>query len=177
MSDRPALANLPALPYIDADGQLPATLQGKVGVYAILDEQQTLQFIGYSRDIALSLQQHLVRQPHRCYWVKAYLVDRPSRTLLEDIRAAWIAENGSIPPGNESDRTPWTEAIDVRPLMTAAEQANYAAAIDELAQAKVLKQAARRIEEEILSKVSDRGLQMQLRFNPKLKETGILDLK
>ncbi|MGL4620405.1 MAG: GIY-YIG nuclease family protein, partial [Chroococcidiopsis sp.] len=45
------------------------------------------------------------------------------------------------------------------------------------AQIKILKTAARRVEAEILSQLQTRGLQMQLRFNPKLKEQGLLDLK
>jgi len=47
----PALANLEYIPYIDENGQLPEYLQGKIGVYAIFDQQQTLQFVGYSRDV------------------------------------------------------------------------------------------------------------------------------
>lgn len=79
----PTLASLEYIPYLDAEGQLPAQFQGKVGVYAIFDKDKVLQYVGYSRDIDLSLKQHIVRQAPKCYWVKVQLSDRPSRTILE----------------------------------------------------------------------------------------------
>jgi hypothetical protein len=36
---------------------------------------------------------------------------------------------------------------------------------------------ARRVEEEILAVLRERGINTQVRFNPKLKEGGLLDLK
>ncbi len=84
----PSLASLAYIPYIDVNGQLPEHLQGKVGVYAIFDQDKVLQFVGYSRDVYLSLQQNLVRRPQHCYWLKVQTIDRPSRTVLESIRDA-----------------------------------------------------------------------------------------
>jgi hypothetical protein len=173
----PPLRSLEAIPYIDDRGQLPEQFQGKVGVYAIFDQQQTLQFIGYSRDVYLSLKQHLVRQPHRCYGVKVQTIDRPNRTILETIRTAWIDENGSVPAGNGRDEATWNQPIDAKALMTPAEQSSYAAAIDELTRSKLLKQVARRVEAEVLAVLQARGVQTEIRFNPKLKDSGLLDLK
>ncbi|MBL1177337.1 GIY-YIG nuclease family protein [Pantanalinema sp. GBBB05] len=173
----PTLASLDFLPYVDTHGQLPEQFQGKVGVYAIFDQGKGLQYIGYSRDVYLSLKQHLVRQAQYCYWLKVQTIDRPSRTLLEDMRQAWIAENGSIPPGNAAEESAWSQPIDVKGLMTTDEQTSYQASIDEVAQIKVLKQAARRIEAGILEDLAARGVKTEIRFNPKLKETGLLDLK
>jgi hypothetical protein len=176
MSDSVSLANLEFIPYLNDQGQLPESLQGKVGVYAIFDQNQVLQYIGYSRDVLLSLKQHLVRQVQSCYWVKAYLVDRPNRTALEATKASWIAEYGT-PPGNGTDEGQWNQPIDVKSRMTEVEHDTYAAAIDELAQTKVLKSVARRVEAEILAGLAARGVNVEMRFNPKLKETGLLDLK
>lgn len=173
----PLLADLDALSYLDDRGHLPEMLQGKVGVYAIFDQEWTLQFIGYSRDIFASLKQHLVRQPTKCHWLKVQTIDRPNRTLLEEIRQAWIAETGTIPAGNATTETVWTQAIDAKTAMTPEEQAAYAAALDEATQAKLLKQVARRVEAEILNTLKARGVATEIRFNPKLKETGLLDLK
>lgn len=172
----PALGSLEPLAYLDDQGQVPAKFEGKVGVYAIFDADRVLQYIGYSRDVAFSLKQHLVRQPQRCYWVKVQTIDRPSRTLLEEIRAAWIAENGALPAGNGAEELLWSQAIDAKQQMTDAEKAQYAAG-DQLMQTKLLKQVARRAEEGVLAALRDRGVQMQIRFNPKLKESGLLDLK
>ena len=171
-----SLTDLEAIPYIDADGQLPAQYQGKVGVYAIFESDKVLQYIGYSRDIYLSFQQHLVRQPQKCYWLKVQTIDRPNRTVLENIRQEWIEENGSVPPGNGAKEAEWTQPIDAKLSLTSEEQKSLADG-DELTQIKILKTAARRVEAEILSQLQTRGLQMQLRFNPKLKEQGLLDLK
>jgi hypothetical protein len=171
-----SLASLEYIPYIDTSGQIPEQFQGKVGVYAVFDRDKVLQFIGYSRDVDLSLRQHLVRQPQKCYWLKVQTIDRPSRTLLENIRGAWMAENGSIPSGNATDESIWTQPIDAKVAMTADEQTSFAAS-DELMQSKILKNAARRVETQILSELESRGVQMQIRFNPKLKEKGLLDLK
>lgn len=174
----PTLASLEYLPYLDPEGEINNTFQGQVGVYAIFDQNQQLKFIGYSRDIYLSLKQHLIRQPDQCYWFKVQTIARPSRTILEEIRESWIAENGSIPVGNSSDLETWTQPINVKNLMLDQEKQDYEkAAGDELSQIKVLKKIARRVEAEILSILAQRGLKEQLRFNPKLKETGLLDLK
>ncbi|MBE9051991.1 GIY-YIG nuclease family protein [Nostocales cyanobacterium LEGE 11386] len=174
----PNLASLEYFPYINDSGQLPERFQGKIGVYAIFGQAKVLQFVGYSRDVYLSLKQHLVRQPQQCYWVKVQTIERPSRTVLENIENAWIAENGNIPLGNGNNKEQWTQPIDVKPLMTAEEQAKYQhPGNDELAQMKIIKNIARRVEAEILAVLKDRGLQEQFRFNPKLKEEGLLDLK
>lgn len=172
----PSLASLEYILYIDTNGQLPEQFQGKVGVYAIFSGDKLLQYVGYSRDVHISLQQHLVRQPEKCYWLKVQTIDRPSRTILENIRDAWISENGSIPDGNAAEESKWTQPIDAKVAMTSDEQKKYTVT-DELTQSKLLKNAARRVEAEILAQLESRGLKMQIRFNPKLKEKGLLDLK
>jgi hypothetical protein len=174
----PALANLDFFPYIDDQGKLPELFQGKIGVYAIFNQAQELKFVGYSRDIYLSLKQHLIRQPQECYWVKVQTIDRPSRTVLETIENAWIAENGNVTLANVHYKERWTQPINVKPLMTNQEEEEYQnPAHDELAQMKIIKNIARRVEAEILLLLKNRGLQEQFRFNPKLKEEGFLDLK
>lgn len=172
------LASLEFIPYIDAEGKLPEFVQGKIGVCAIFDSEKVLQFVGYSRDIYLSLKQYLVRQPHNCYWLKVQTIDRPNRTILENIRESWIAENGALPTGNGSDAALWNDPIDTKTVMTAAEVASYEGIIaDEIAKDKLLKNVARRVENEILLQLKNRGVTEEIRFNPKLKTSGLLDLK
>ncbi|HLO47579.1 MAG TPA: GIY-YIG nuclease family protein [Kamptonema sp.] len=177
-TDIPSLASLEFIPYIDAEGLVPNSVQGKIGVYAIFDREKVMQFVGYSRDVYLSLKQHLVRQPQRCYWLKFQTIERPSRTILESIRDAWMAENGSMPIGNDSEQAQWNDPIDVKPTMTVEELASYESiAFDEIAKDKLLKNVARRVEAEILSELKGRGVTEEIRFNPKLKTSGLLDLK
>ena len=154
-----SLASLEAMPFLD-NGEVSPTLDGKVGIYAIFDRDAVLQYVGYSRDVATSLRQHLVRCPEACHSIKVQTVDRPSRTLLETIRNDWIAENGATPPGNSEAEAIWTQPIDAK-----------------LAQIKYLKKVARRVEAQIVEGLKARGVTMDLRFNPKLKESGLLDLK
>jgi hypothetical protein len=170
MSD---LASQPSLPYLDEFGELPQQLQRQIGIYAIFDESQILQLVDYSRDVLLSLKQHLVRQPDRCHWVKVHVIDRPNRTVLEEIKNAWLA--GTTPPGNGSEAPAWQEPIDCRFAMTAAEEAGFLE-LEELAQSKLLKQVARRVEADIMKKLEVRGLRSEIRFNPKAKDRGLLDL-
>lgn len=172
----PSLDSLEYLAYLNNDGCINEELQGKIGVYAIFDQAQEMQYVGYSRDIYLSLKQHLIRQPQKCYWVKLQTINRPSRKILEDIATAWISENGAPPVGNNDQQAAWTEPIDANPTMTEEEKAQYQGN-DELGQIKIRKKVARRMEADIQSQLSDRGVQMNIRFNPKLKEKGLLDLK
>jgi hypothetical protein len=173
MSEIPSLSELEFLPYVDQAGQLLEQFQGKIGIYAIFDQEKNLKFVGFSRDVFLSLRQHLVRCPRECYWVKVSLIDRPNRTILETTRAAWIEENGSP----LSDESQWTQPIQVKEFMTAQERSTFESAIDELSQMKALKNVARRVESEIMTQLKARNVQAEIRFNPKLKEEGLLDLK
>ena len=172
----PTLESLAYLPYLDSNGCIREDIQKQIGVYGIFNQDKILQFVGYSRDIYLSLKQHLVRQPQNCYWLKIQTIERPSRSILEAIRQAWIAENGVIPPGNKQEETIWTKSIDAKPAMTELEKAQYNQS-DELGKTKILKQVARKVESEIKEQLHDRGVTMDIRFNPKLKEQGLLDLK
>ncbi|MGK7931226.1 MAG: GIY-YIG nuclease family protein [Microcystaceae cyanobacterium] len=172
----PSLNQLEEIAYLNEKGEVQANFPNKIGVYAIFDEAHHLKFIGYSRDISLSLKQHLVRQFQSCYSLKFYTINRPSRTLLEEIKQAWILENGSLPEGNAADENQWTQPIDIKGRMSVEEQNSYHKS-DDLGKIKILKQVCRRIESEIKEKLSARGLKEDLRFNPKLKEQGLLDLK
>ncbi|GBF80211.1 GIY-YIG nuclease family protein [Aphanothece sacrum] len=170
------LTNLEYISYLDNNGLLPEELQNQIGVYAIFNQEKELQFVGYSRDIYLSLKQHLVRKPDNCYWIKIQTITRPSRTILEEIKQAWITENGVNLFASESEEKSWTDPIDAKIFITEDEKQTYNNG-DELSKMKLLKSLARRIETEIKQTLENRGSQLEIRFNPKLKEQGLLDLK
>jgi hypothetical protein len=86
------LSDLTPIAYLNADGQFPDEFQSKVGVYAISNDDRIVEYIGYSRDVFLSLKQHFIRQPLSCGWVQVQTIDRPSRTILDEICQAWIQE-------------------------------------------------------------------------------------
>lgn len=171
-----ALETLPLFPYLNQDGSINEELQKKIGVYAIFDQAKILQFVGYSRDIHTSLKQHLVRQTDNCYWLKLQIINKPNRTWLEGTRQAWISENGTVPPGNETNEKSWIQAIDTKFAMTEEEKAQYELS-DEVQQIKILKNIARRVQKDIEKKLQERQVNVEIRFNPKLKEQGLLDLK
>jgi len=171
-----SLKELDYLPYLDDTGNLPEELQKKIGIYAIFDQEKTLQFVGYSRDIYLSIKQHLVRQPQACHWLKVETITKPNRTQLEHTKNAWIEEYGETPPGNASEEAAWNQPIDVKLAMTEEEQVSYKSS-DELTKTKLLKKIAKRVQTQILEELKSRGVQTEIRFNYKLKEKGLLDLK
>jgi hypothetical protein len=163
-------------PYIDENGVINSELENKIGIYAIFNNEKKLEYVGYSRNLFMSLKQHLVRQPDKCYWFKFYLIERPSRSILEEIRSNWLAENHHLPKGNAEEEVFWTQPIDAKLTMTEDDKAQYQQN-DELGKIKLLKKVARRLEEEVKQKLQSRNVTMEIRFNPKLKEDGLLDLK
>lgn len=174
--DFPSLNDLDYIPYLDETGQLPESPRGKIGVYAIFDSDKVMQLVAYSRDVYSSLKQHLVRKPQSCYWFKLETIERPSRTILEGIQKAWIKENGSVPAGNDREKSQWHDPIDAKVAMTEEEKVTYKKS-EELGRMKLFKKVARRVEADKMEELKARGVQMEIRFNPKLKEQGLLDLK
>ncbi len=170
------LQDLEFIAYLDKNGMIPEEFDKKIGVYAIFNQDKQLEFVGYSRNIYLSLKQNLVRQPELCYWIKAQTITHPNRTILEEIRQAWIEESNTVSSGKEIDEAKWSDPINAKISMTAEEKEEYQNT-SELDQIKLLKNIARRVEGEIKEKLKSRGVEMDLRFNPKLKEQGLLDLK
>lgn len=171
-----SLNDLLFFPYIDENGTINQELEGRIGIYAIFNQDKNLEYVGYSRNILVSLKQHLIRQVDNCYWLKFYTIDRPNRTILEDIKNHWLRENGVLPRGNHGDEKLWTQPMDTKLTMTAEDNSQYQQG-DELGKIKVLKKVARRVEEEIKEKLRQRNFQMEIRFHPKLKEEGLLDIK
>ncbi len=177
------LTSLPLHPYLSAAGLLPVGLEQMVGIYAIRDDQQptpepVVRYIGYSRDVAQSLKLHLVRQPTACYWVQVLPVGRPSRQALEGQRQAWFTELGYVPEGNQQEPSPWEVPVDIKADLSQAEQAALAdPRLDDVQRTKRLKQAVRDREAALVAYLAQRHCQLELRFNPKLKEQGLLDLK
>ncbi|MDJ0601793.1 MAG: GIY-YIG nuclease family protein [Crocosphaera sp.] len=172
----PSLNALDYLPYLDENGIIAEDFQKKIGVYAIFDEDKQLKFIGYSRDIYASLKQHLVRQPQQCYWLKVEIIARPSRTILEEIKNNWTQENGDLSINDPENQALWTQPIDAKISMTEAEKETYQNS-DELGKIKLLKKVSRRVQADLEKTLNQRRNQMEIRFNPKLKEQGLLDLK
>lgn len=174
----PVLADQSEIPYINEQGLLPQQFEGAIGAYAIFDDTHQLVHTGYSRNVLLSLKQNLIRNPKACHVTKVATIERPSKRLLEDIINAWHEELGGSPYHADNLESTWTESIQLLPHMTAEDRQTYDdPQLEHRAKVKLLKQTSRRIEADILAVLDAKGCKEDLRFNPKLKETGILDLK
>ena len=98
------------------------------GVYAVLDSQHHTQYIGYSRNVLLSLNGHLTQNgKDKCAFVRVHTFKFPKREEMESLRDQWMSELDSIPPGNSSDREMWASTIGeaAKAAMSAAERNAY----------------------------------------------------
>ncbi|CAM9846803.1 unnamed protein product [Ectocarpus sp. 12 AP-2014] len=175
------LADLEFHSFLDKDGKVASidTKGVKASVYAVYDESKTLRYIGVSRGIQQSLRLSLARRPKDTYYFKVQNITRPSRSLLEIIKESWIEENGSTPDGNadEASQAVWEHAINVVPLFTEEDRAVVAEWKEKGKEDRGLKKIAGRFENEILEILEERGVKESIRFDPKLKGKGLLDVK
>eukprot|EP00897_Mesotaenium_endlicherianum_P010754 jgi/Mesen1/9707/ME000069S09118 len=176
-----SLAALPFVPYLTEEGKFTdcSDATAKATVYAIFDDDKALQYIGISRGVYQSMRLHFARRPRQCSWVKLQHITRPSRAALEAIKDRWIAENGTLPAGNDGGEVQnlWENPLDCKPLMTEEERQRVEEAAPGPPTAKAYKMVARRVEAELEEGFKARRCTETLRFDPKLKEQALLDLK
>jgi hypothetical protein len=97
------------------------------GVYAVLDCNRQTQFVGYSRNVSLSVRGHLTQfDSHTCAFVRVQPFQFPKRDQMEALRDRWIAELGYTPPGN-SQSGEWANTIAAAAIaaMSEAERQAY----------------------------------------------------
>jgi hypothetical protein len=89
------------------------TAEAKVaGVYAVLDRDRQTQYIGYSRNVTLSLKSHLAQHgADTCTFVKVQPFKFPKREEMEQLRDAWIAELPQTPSGNSDTSGTWAGTV------------------------------------------------------------------
>jgi hypothetical protein len=89
------------------------TAEAKVaGVYAVLDGDHQTQYIGYSRNVTLSLKSHLAQHGvQTCAFVKVQPFKFPKREEMEQLRDAWIAELPQPPSGNADTSGTWAGTV------------------------------------------------------------------
>ncbi|MEA5581716.1 GIY-YIG nuclease family protein [Nodularia harveyana UHCC-0300] len=98
------------------------------GVYAVLDAQSQTQYIGYSRNVLLSLNGHVSQYgEQKCAFVRVQTFKFPKRQEMEDLRDAWIAELETTPPGNVADGGIWASTVGeaAKAVMSEAERQAY----------------------------------------------------
>lgn len=89
------------------------TAEAKVaGVYAVLNQERQTQYIGYSRNVSLSLKSHLTQHGEQtCAFVKVQPFKFPKREEMEQLRDAWIAELPQTPAGNADTSGTWAGTV------------------------------------------------------------------
>jgi hypothetical protein len=173
LTDLPKLEAIAYEPYLNELGDINPDLNVKIGIYAIFDRDRTLQYVGFSRDIASSLRLHIVRVPDLCDWVKVFIIAKPSRTFLGEVQTAWWGDRQLSPEQLEQ----WEQPLNCLKWLTEAENTQLEQAVNDGDRERILKDLARRIEEGILAKLAAKGIGFKVRFDPKRKNAGILDVK
>ncbi len=107
----------------------PLTSKVKIaGVYAVLDQDQQTQYIGYSRDIRKSLEGHLAQQGEEtCAFIRIQTFKFPKRDAMEALKDEWIAALDYTPQGNEEGQEGWAKTVGeaTRASMSAADKEAY----------------------------------------------------
>ncbi|MFQ4136807.1 GIY-YIG nuclease family protein [Nodosilinea sp. PGN35] len=98
------------------------------GVYAVLDRDRQTQFVGISRNVALSLRSHLTAKGDAvCALVTVEPFNFPNREAMSALRDEWIAALPSPPPGNVDGTWAGTIAQAATQAMSTAEREAYEA--------------------------------------------------
>ncbi|WP_414528640.1 GIY-YIG nuclease family protein [Nodularia chucula] len=98
------------------------------GVYAVLDAQSQTQYVGYSRNVLLSLNGHVSQYgAEKCAFVRVQTFKFPKRQEMEDLRDAWIGELESTPPGNAAEGGMWASRVGeaAKAVMSETERQAY----------------------------------------------------
>ncbi|MCC5604840.1 GIY-YIG nuclease family protein [Nostoc favosum] len=128
VSITPELAN-DGTEIINLEAWSAAAQNAKIaGVYAVLDAERCTQYIGYSRNVLLSLNGHVSQNSQqKCAFVRVQAFKFPKRQEMEDLRDAWIAELESTPPGNATESDMWASTVGeaAKAVMSEAERQAY----------------------------------------------------
>ena len=100
-------AIVPVDAYLDSrDGERP------VGVFALFDARRNLQYVGYSRNVVLSVRTIQGRVgEERCAFLRVMVFANKamqSRATLQREADNWLSEAGTLPPGNGAEAELWS---------------------------------------------------------------------
>jgi hypothetical protein len=98
------------------------------GVYAVLDNADRTQYVGYSRNVLTSLKGHLAEHGSDiCAGVRVQVFKFPKREEMEIVRDNWIAKLDEVPPGNTGEGGIWATTVGeiAKAAMSDAEKAVY----------------------------------------------------
>eukprot|EP00250_Pteridium_aquilinum_P010810 c19642_g1_i1 orf=254-1516(+) len=159
----PSLGDLPLNSFINTHGRImpPIEPNTEASVFAVLDKNKKVQYIGFSKDLRNTLRVLMGRRPEFCYFYKTFNLSTLDQATMMGARKQWMSELGVAPEGN-SDATQ-------RKLW---EQPTNAGSISERGKSAAAKAKARTM----LQMFSDRGITEEMVYDPKLLEEGKCDI-
>lgn len=87
------------------------TSPARAGVYAVYDSEETLKFIGVSRNISMTIQNHSKVVGDAVHAIKASTVENATKDELLESWKEWLQSavdtTGAIPPGNAAEKELW----------------------------------------------------------------------
>ncbi|KAH7437983.1 hypothetical protein KP509_05G099600 [Ceratopteris richardii] len=98
------------------------------GVFSVYDSANTLQYIGFSRNVVVSLRSCLHKVgKQKCASVRVKAFSDPSmitRNRLEEERQKWLSLCATVPPGNSVEKDLW-EGVPGKAMMSETERNEY----------------------------------------------------
>eukprot|EP00899_Mesostigma_viride_P012730 jgi/Mesvir1/21458/Mv03915-RA.1 len=162
-TDIPSLANMPLVSFLTPQGYIQPEKQAetKASVFAILDSDTTVQYIGFATDIRNSLRKLMGRRPDLCFYYKVYNLTSLDQKRMLATREAWYRELGEAPRGNKEDyqRALWEQPVD-------------AGAVSE--RGKLM--AAQSRAQQLLGAMQARGVKEPMIYDPALLAKGQCDV-
>lgn len=70
-------------------------------MFAIYDDKQKLQYIGFSKDLRATLRTVFGRRPDKAHFYKAQHFPTTDQKAMIAVRDDWYEECGGQPPGNK----------------------------------------------------------------------------
>lgn len=170
------------LPLIGADGTIAPEITGRiVGVFAVTDASGCVRHVSISRDVATSLRRALARCPDSAHGYVVERFARPSRAALEETRARWAAAAagaGTLDDGRAGEL--WERPADVNDPLETRVSEETREGFKELHGRQLimgLKKATRVIQADVEERLKERGVTEKIKFDPKLKDRGLLDVQ
>ena len=104
------------LSVLNEQGALPTGEENAgVAVFAIYDKEQTIQYIGFSSNVAKSIEKLFYRRPAVTYYFKFAGIDSLDQTEMMRIRNSWFDSLGGPPIGNKNlaEKEAWQVPVQV----------------------------------------------------------------
>lgn len=103
-------------PIINEQGYISPNVDesAKGFVFAIYDELQKLQYIGFSKDLRSSLRTLFGRRPDKAWYYRVACLPTLDQQAMIKLREQWFEEVGGAPKGNKLalERNQWQQPVD-----------------------------------------------------------------